>query len=216
MTREEIARVRETLAQLDAEDSEFWTEQGLPRVDHVATLAGVPALTRADITAVAPEYTRQNRSLGAESDALSASRNPVPPKEPDAVLALRQEIAAATVEAQQCRTALAQAQQALRAAEDRRDRLIERLPTETVAHAAQTSIQQYNQTRWKLRMEEAERRRSYAQEHGLNPRELAVHGRSRLDAAMVGRKGHGLKRPDFRTPEQRETAEKNKQAPLQS
>lgn len=57
------------LSQLDTTNDEHWTDAGLPLVDVVSELAGIN-LSRADITEVAPEFTRDNNALTDEQIAL--------------------------------------------------------------------------------------------------------------------------------------------------
>jgi hypothetical protein len=53
-------KIHEALQLLDAKDNSHWTNDGLPRVDIVAKLIDAPSLSRADITAAAPTFTREN------------------------------------------------------------------------------------------------------------------------------------------------------------
>lgn len=53
-------KIHEALQLLDAKDNSHWTNDGLPRVDIVAKLIDTPNLSRADITAAAPTFTREN------------------------------------------------------------------------------------------------------------------------------------------------------------
>lgn len=50
----------EALKLLDVNEKSHWTADGLPRVDVVAELTGIKDLKRADITAAAPTFTREN------------------------------------------------------------------------------------------------------------------------------------------------------------
>lgn len=50
--------IRTALAQLDPQDDEHWTMDGLPRVDAVAVLSGYDEVTRKEITDAAPGLTR--------------------------------------------------------------------------------------------------------------------------------------------------------------
>ena len=60
-------QILEALAQADVEDDEQWTADGAIRVDFVENLTGV-ALTRADITNVAPKFNRKNPITDVEED----------------------------------------------------------------------------------------------------------------------------------------------------
>jgi hypothetical protein len=50
---------REAILKLDYKNDEHWTEQGLPSVAAVRAIAGVETISRADITALAPNLTRE-------------------------------------------------------------------------------------------------------------------------------------------------------------
>jgi hypothetical protein len=47
------------LQKMDHEDNDQWTSNGLPLMDTVCELAGVPDLTRAELNAAAPDFRRQ-------------------------------------------------------------------------------------------------------------------------------------------------------------
>ncbi|UPT52966.1 hypothetical protein [Hafnia phage yong3] len=53
--------VIEALLDLDPENPNHWTDDGMPKVNAVKFATGNPQLTREDITAVAPDFTRDNR-----------------------------------------------------------------------------------------------------------------------------------------------------------
>lgn len=53
----------EALLDLDPENPNHWTADGLPKVDALRFSTGNPALTRDDITSAAPLFTRDNRVL---------------------------------------------------------------------------------------------------------------------------------------------------------
>jgi hypothetical protein len=54
-------KIREAIASLDPHNDEHWTASGHPRVDAVATVAGIPNLTRSDINEVADDVRRPAR-----------------------------------------------------------------------------------------------------------------------------------------------------------
>lgn len=54
-------KIREAIASLDPHNDEHWTASGHPRVDTVATVAGIPNLTRSDINEVAGDVRRPAR-----------------------------------------------------------------------------------------------------------------------------------------------------------
>lgn len=82
------------LAQLDPLEDEHWTTDGVPRLDNLATMLGVPTVTRAQLRAVAPEFTRENPKLpgavqpapvvaAAPTAAAVAAPAPAAPTEPE-------------------------------------------------------------------------------------------------------------------------------------
>lgn len=76
------------LSQLDSSNPNHWTAEGLPRLDTLKMLAGDPSLTREQVTAAAPGYTRENRVVNIEGDpaaAPPAAPTPVPPAPPASV-----------------------------------------------------------------------------------------------------------------------------------
>jgi hypothetical protein len=63
------------LSQLDSGNTNHWTAEGLPRLDTLKMLAGDPSLTREQVTAAAPGYTRENRVVNLAAEVAAA----VPP-----------------------------------------------------------------------------------------------------------------------------------------
>ena len=53
-----LSRIRETLEQLDVVDDSMWTTEGLPRCEVVSALMS-ETITRADISAAAPNFNRE-------------------------------------------------------------------------------------------------------------------------------------------------------------
>lgn len=62
----EKQKILDALEKLDSANDNHWTADGKPKVDSVKFLAGV-AVTREDIDAVAPDYSRDNRVVNGES-----------------------------------------------------------------------------------------------------------------------------------------------------
>lgn len=63
-----IVEVLNALRELDDEDDEHWTEDGLPRVDVVAKL--LPGCTRQHIAAAAPKFNRSNPELPPDPEEI--------------------------------------------------------------------------------------------------------------------------------------------------
>lgn len=57
------------LQQLDPSNDDHWTGEGLPRVDVVRALAGAGTLTREQLTALAPGFTRDTAGPAAAAQA---------------------------------------------------------------------------------------------------------------------------------------------------
>lgn len=53
-----LQRIHQAVTSLDREDSENWTADGLPRVDVVSKVSGIPTVSRKDVEAAAPGLTR--------------------------------------------------------------------------------------------------------------------------------------------------------------
>lgn len=51
----------EALMDLDPENQNHWTNEGLPKLDALKFATGNPSLTRTDVTDAAPLFTRENR-----------------------------------------------------------------------------------------------------------------------------------------------------------
>lgn len=65
--------VLSALRALDPFDDSQWTTTGLPRLDALGAIMGVDSVSRSDVTAVAPGFTRASRQLPtAEADAPPA------------------------------------------------------------------------------------------------------------------------------------------------
>lgn len=190
MTREEEARVMASLAELDHEDEEFWTDQGLPRVEPLATLAEVPGLTRADITRLAPNFLRGGTLKPNEPEKTS-------PMLKEQLAAQLRELDEAIAE---LRTILQDTNLKMRDAVAARDRVIEKLQPPSNARSNQEAIMDHLRSRGEAASREAARRNAAVEQFGLSPRDLARLPMSRLDASMAKPKGFGLSRPKPRSP----------------
>ncbi len=83
--------IQHALRALDPDNDGHWTDDGLPRVDAVAVLAG-EKVTRKQITNTDPEFTRERAELDRNDAAL------VPDDEDDAMPPPEDPVARATVE----------------------------------------------------------------------------------------------------------------------
>lgn len=60
---EQVAAIRRSLNALDPMNDEHWGEDGKPSIEVMAAATGIPALNRAMIDAVMPDF---NREVAAE------------------------------------------------------------------------------------------------------------------------------------------------------
>lgn len=74
-------KILDALAKLNPADDSQWTEDGLPKMDTLKSLSGVFNLTRDQVTAAAPGFSRANMQLGATpvQPPASAPAAPVAP-----------------------------------------------------------------------------------------------------------------------------------------
>lgn len=63
MTDSIITAIVEALKKLDVNNDNHWTADGLPRIDTVKFLGSIQTLTREDINAAAPKFTRTSADL---------------------------------------------------------------------------------------------------------------------------------------------------------
>lgn len=71
--------LKEALLTLDPENDDLWTSTGLPSVEAVKDAMGGEGVTRADIEAAAPGFTRGNRAGLAEEVGEVAEASPTSP-----------------------------------------------------------------------------------------------------------------------------------------
>jgi len=72
--------IEEALLLLDPKNDEQWTTDGLPKVEVVATLTDNPSVTRADITAVNPNFNRKSLlepEVNQETEEEEKSEDPI-------------------------------------------------------------------------------------------------------------------------------------------
>jgi hypothetical protein len=53
-------KIKAALAKLDPKNDNHWTGDGLPRIETLRLLSGTPTLTREEVLAVAPTFSRQS------------------------------------------------------------------------------------------------------------------------------------------------------------
>lgn len=70
--------IKQALGQLDPDNNDHWTQDGLPRIDAVEAASGTRGLKRQQITDADPQFTRDTAR-----DAQAPSDEPQQPTEPD-------------------------------------------------------------------------------------------------------------------------------------
>lgn len=78
--------IRTALTQLDPANDAQWTDDGLPSVEAVTIISGMPSgsLTRQQILDVAPEFTRANPRLDPSPETTTEAEDAVTPDPPEA------------------------------------------------------------------------------------------------------------------------------------
>lgn len=188
--------VQTALAALDAKNDDHWTENGLPRLD---ALAGIK-LTRAELTAIAPLFTRTSLMIEAPTLNLSPENegNPLLPvlashEDLDELQARVDEAQAEVLKAEAFKT---EAQREVLIAQANRDKLIYALEKARPAHAHENimgirAVLDRSQSERAARGEVAKELRAA----GITAA-LLTSG-SKLDQAMARKRGFGLNRPNL-------------------
>lgn len=204
--------IQEALKQLDPENNDHWTSDGLPRIDVVANLSGVKQLKRGDISAAAPTFTQDNPTLEA-GELPPTEQDPDPetlgqdeigegPKVEDEEARdefgdadfdeLTGSLKEADAELQRAQEALDAANRKHRAIQAKRDRILEARERRQGPHENQLGIQQFLASQAKLREQRAERARRVQEQLGEVPQ-----AKSPLDQSMQRKTGHGQGRKEF-------------------
>ncbi len=71
-------KIQEALLKLDTANDNHWTDDGLPRVDAVKFSAGIPTLTRDEITSASPGFSRTNAVIATEAAGAQAPQKTAP------------------------------------------------------------------------------------------------------------------------------------------
>lgn len=178
------------LAQLDSSNDEHWTTSGLPAMAIMQALAGAE-VTRAQVNAVAPNYTRSHRFAGADEVAhLESSLVEMPPatsEEPAVVAPARERLKAMRAERSGLSSEIGRAQERLA----RLDEEIDRLATEVAkATPEMTPAERYRQVAQRSTEERRKRVEEARAIAGFSPR-------SRLDQVLGARRSFGGHRPQY-------------------
>ncbi len=175
--------ILEVLHGLDPENDEQWTGDGLPRMDQFSE-----GTTRADVTDVAPKFTRATLDFSLES--LSEEDGELETEEDLEEQLLKAEAALLKVEA-----AIVAAQTEYDKLSARRDRLVEAQIARQKPGHLQTvdEIQLFLARQKEIRLQRAATYIKATED--LNPADIAYGGRAPIDAAMVRKTGYGQDRP---------------------
>lgn len=174
-------RIVAALKTLDASNPNHWTAEGLPRLETVRILVGDQAITRADISACAPAFSRTSQVIGEVQvvptvvagvtnglPELDQSQEPVAAKElsdEEVVAELDGEIAALEKE-------INSAMQKLASLQSERDKFVSRIELKSKTLKSAENIQDYLKTQQDIRAERFRARRALL-ESGVSLKELA-------------------------------------------
>jgi hypothetical protein len=184
-------KILQALQQLDATDDGQWTQDGLPKLDVVARLAGVEKVGRQEVVNLAPQLNRENLLAALHSAATGE-----PPAEP-AGPTLDDELARLQAAADAASAAVAE-QERLIAAEQRKlaelQRASDRAGDAVVALVGSTARQREAAEIRRWLDSQARQREERAAKHnavfaGVDLR--SIQRRSPLDTAMARKVGGG-------------------------
>lgn len=185
-------KIREALAKLDPANDMHWTSDGSPRMDVVEDLVGDKSIKRADVTAAAPAFTRENPVL----DPAPAAQEPSPtnPEEPTDLDELEARLAEAEARLAEAEAVANAARRRMLDAQRARDAVIEARDRARPVHENQLGIMQFLKSQARIREQRAARMRALQEQMGgVDPRQL--NGRAPIDQAMAHKRGFGQNRP---------------------
>ena len=162
-------KIRDALENLDVNNDDHWTAEGMPRLDVVKDAVGT-AVSRADITAAAKGFTRKTLNLDVQEEPESTgsgesadeeaaeseeSENDTTPAEPE-----EDEVQAELTAAQ---AAVYKANDRLRAAQKAMDEIIDAKAKKDSGRTTAHDIKAYQNSQNRQRVETAKRRRIAAE-----------------------------------------------------
>lgn len=186
--------ILEALSRLDPNDDAHWTADGAPRVDVMQELTGLKDLSRADIIAVAPEFTRG--SLLAPTQSVEESQEGGEKEEPgDELELLRErhdEVAAKIAEKKAQLNAISKEIVELT---KEQDELIKQMEPGNPSHRQnQQNIMEFLASEARKRAERHQQRVALLK--GIDP--ATLDPRSRIDQAFARKNTRGAQRPGAR------------------
>lgn len=192
---EALNEISSALAKLDAKNDDHWTENGLPRLDAL----GLKGLTRQDLTAAAPLFTRANLELPKVEVK--------PPEAPKVELAVRSDqddydtlvelSEQAEAKLKEARGLLTEVQAEVHALSIQRDTVLARIERVRPKNENMLGIKAVLARGIENRMEKADIA-NQLRKVGVTAALLAAG--SPLDRAMARKRGFGLNRPTAQAP----------------
>jgi hypothetical protein len=194
-------RIRKALLELGLDDDGDWTTEGMPSMESLKAITKDQTLSRAQVTAAAPTFTRSNPNFEspkqqAQSVAPVTPEPALPPMGSE-LARMEAELAAMGEEVNRLDVARHEATRLFDAARQKRDRFSERVARMRPANLSQQSIQSYlraQEVESQKRAEEIEAIRASGID--LEKLRMALPSGSAIDSAMASRRG-GRGRPAF-------------------
>lgn len=200
----------EALTELDSENDEHWTAQGLPKMEVLKEMTGVEDMTRSMVDEAAPDYARTHRfdltvdgSALADPDAGATIDPPAPApvkgtsedqekkdkKALDAIEQLRREVDELRIQRGEADRAIKEKEAQLQVIEAAYQASRPRLNHAQV-------VQAYQRKQIEIRQNAANGQRLAAEAMGLDKLPVSRVGTSKLDRTMAGRRRASRNRPN--------------------
>lgn len=185
------AQIHAALQQLDPQNDNHWTEDGLPRIETVRFLAKDSKLTRDDITKAAPDFSRTVPVIESEGDGNGAAPEtgghggPHPDAQAEAVQGLEAELAEAQAALDACSARIAEAQKEQATRRAQVDRLLEALHQARPSDSLAQNIQSYLTRQQETLQKRAEAKAKLASVGGLEALKAILPQKAPIDAARA-------------------------------
>jgi len=205
-------QVHNALLQLDPDNDNHWTSDGLPRLDTVKFLSST-ALTRAELTQLAPGFTRGTPVFEVTQPASTEGEETPAPDAPDVPVGVMQveaepEVAVVVGDLEAAEEALADARinlaglhklkddtiQEIRVWEQKEMELAGQVDQLSPPQQAQVGIQQYLKRQREILVERGKRLQNLRAE-GITPKILFGGLKAPIDEAMSRKNSRGMGRP---------------------
>lgn len=218
--------IQAALAQLDPSKDDHWTAEGLPRIDVLKTLASDQALTRETVSAAVPGFSRAVASGAAQQAPGAAPPStvtppaanaapaappapkaaPTPPpvltadEKAQALVAVETELKDAQADLAEIDKYLSDGNKARAKQSAKVDALLKQVEKLQPVASNSDAIQAYlaqQRTNLAARGVQIQKAAQWQSETGVKLSDL-IPQRSKIDAAMARKTGHGLGRPGFK------------------